>query len=180
MPVLLFDVEKLAAGTGGKALGELKKAFNRAGANVAQASVGAMKRTSGMSYTPVALMFVDSQNIELRITKTGDIFQVAVNGKIQPLKNHDDWRKAVGELAKILESGRSKFQAAQAKALTVIPKGIKSAAPKMMEALTAKASELDGDIADARTTIETLRAGLALDSAIHGEDDDLCAPSGAI
>ena len=166
MKPIVFEFAELA---GGKAEKKLAQVFSRAGANVVQSSVGPMKRTSGISFKDVLLTFADGQSVTLSVKQSGDIYKVNLNGKALPIKAQDDHYKAVKEMVAAMDAGRSKFQAALAKAKAALPKGIKSAAPKMETALKAKAADLDTAIANARGKVEELRKelgeGATLDSA---------------
>lgn len=155
--------------SGGKALKKLQQAFTRAGAPVVSVDVDPRtQRSSGVTYRVAHLTFADSQRISLMVKQSGDIFQVNLNGSVVPLKSQDDHKKAVAELVKMLDAGRAKFQAKLARVRAELPKGIRTAAPKMEVALQQQAQELDTKLADARQQAEALRAELgepALDDA---------------
>lgn len=154
---MVFDFQDLASG---KAEKKLAQTFSRAGANVVQSAVGALKRSSGVSFKDVSLTFADGQVVAMSIKQTGDIYAVKLNGKPLPVKAQDDHFKAIKEIVDAMNAGRTKFQAALAKAQAALPKGIKSAAPKMEVALQQKAADLDAAIADARAKVEELRKEL--------------------
>lgn len=156
----IFDFNELTAD--GRAAKRLAQYFGRAGANVAQAeSDGRVKRTAGVSYKELAYTFMDGQQVVLQIKQSGDIGGVKLNGKTVPIKNQDDQAKAVGELVKMMESGRAKFQMALAKKRAELPKGIKTAAPKMGEALKARVEVLDQQISEKQASIASLKEQLA-------------------
>lgn len=156
----IFNFDELSAD--GKAVQRMAKAFTRAGANVVQSECdGRIKRTLSVSYKELAFTFADGQQIVLQIKKTGDVGTVKLNGKAVPIKNQDDQSKAVAELVKLMEAGRDKFQAALAKKKVALPKGIKTAAPKMQEVLTARVAELDGQIEAKKASIASLEQQLA-------------------
>ena len=161
MKNLLFSFEDLSVKD--KAAKAAARYFSRAGANVVQQDVATtVRRSSGVSYREMALTFADSQQVVLRIKSTGDIFQVLLNGKILPLKNQDDHVQAIAEIAKAMDSGRSRFQKLLAKAKVRPPAGIRTAAPKMEQVLTEKRDALKAAIADVREQIEAIKgAGAA-------------------
>lgn len=177
MKNLVFSFEDMASGD--KASKKLAQLFGRAGAPVVQTAVDPkIKRSSGVSYREMALTFADGQTMTLSVKQSGDVYQVKINGKVQPLKNQDDHVQAVAELAKVLEAGRAKFQAAQAKTPAELPKGIRTAAPKMAVALKQQVDDLDAQIVEARQRVEELRKELgeetapALDAAGVAPDED--------
>lgn len=132
--------------------------FSRAGASVVQTDAsGSIRRSSGVSYRELALAFADSQQVVLRIKQTGDIFQVLLNGKVLPIRNQDDHSKAIAEVVKAMDSGRTAFQKKLARAKVKLPPSIKTAAPKMEQALAEKRDALRDAIADARQRLEELR-----------------------
>jgi hypothetical protein len=158
--VQIFNFDELSSD--GKAAQRMAKAFTRAGANVVQTeSDGRIKRTLSVSYKELAFTFADGQQITLQIKKTGDVGTVKLNGKAVPIKNQDDQNKAVAELVQLMEANRAKFQAALAKKKAALPKGIKTAAPKMQEVLTARVAELDTQIDEKKASIASLEQQLA-------------------
>ena len=109
MPIGTFGFEDLSSND--KALRTFTRAFGRLGANVVQTEVPQrIKRTAGISYKEVNLTFADSQTVTLCVKKTGDIFQVKLNGKALPIRNQDDQKKAVKEIVDAMDSGRAAFQ----------------------------------------------------------------------
>lgn len=163
----LISFDDLKAGA--RTLKKLVQAFTRAGSPVASTDIDPKtRRTSGVSYRQVQLSMTDNQVVLMMVKATGDVFQVKVNGAVMPLKNQSDQVKAVAEIVKALDAGRAKFQAKLARQKVALPKGITTAAPKMEERLTQIASDLDGQIEQAKGRVNELRAELGepvLDSA---------------
>lgn len=158
---------------GSKAVKKLVQAFTRAGANVATTDTdGRARRTAGITYRELSMTFVDNQKIVFAIKQSGDIFRVMINGSVVAIKNQDDQTKAVAELVQLLDAGRVKFQAKLARQKVALPKGIKTAAPKMEEKLRAESERLDQEIASAQARANELRAelGESLDSASDSTD----------
>lgn len=137
---LLFSFADLS--TKDKAVKALTRAFGRAGAEIVQTDISDTKRTAGISYKVITVTFADSQALALKIKTTGDIYEATLNGKPVPIKNQDDHTKAVGEIVAILNAGRSKFQAALAKAQAKLPPTIKTAAPRLEAVLDQKITDL--------------------------------------
>ena len=132
---LLFSFEDFS--NKDKAAKAVVKYFTRAGANAVQVDAsGAVRRTSGVSYRELVLTFADSQSVTLRIKQTGDIYQVLLNGKVLPIKAQDDHTAAIAEIVKAMDAGRSAFQKKLAAAQVKPPAGLKTAAPKMMAAVS--------------------------------------------
>ncbi|HEJ4320060.1 hypothetical protein PIGHUM_04489 [Pigmentiphaga humi] len=160
MKNLLFSFEDLS--TKDKAVKQAARYFSRAGANVVQQEViPTVKRTSGISYREMALTFADSQRVLLRIKQSGDIFQVVLNGKPLPIKSQDDHVKAIAEIVKAMDAGRSRFQKLMAAAKVRPPAGIRTAAPRMEQVLTEKRDALRSAIDDVRQQIASLRGAAA-------------------
>ena len=171
----IFDFNSIATGKPVKAI---QQAFARAGVPVISIDAdGKAKRTAGVSYKALTLTFADSQKVELAIKQSGDVYRVSLNGSVVPLKNPDDHAKAVGEIAKMLDAGRAKFQAKMARTKVDLPKGIKTAAPKMEQQLAAQIQELDTKIAERRATLEELKAAKpVMDAAQHEGDGEVDEP----
>lgn len=162
-----FDFGDQQAAT--KSLKKIGQLMQRAGQPVVSSSFDQkIKRTSGVSYREAMLTLASGQTITMRVTQTGDVFQVLLNGQIKPIKNAGDQIRAVGEIAKLAEANQAAFQKKQARVKTELPKGIKTAAPKMEVALQARVSELDAQIAERQQQVAELKTELGdevLDSA---------------
>lgn len=163
----LISFDDLKAGKA--ALKKLVQAFTRAGSPVASTDIDPKtKRTSGINYRQVQITMTDSQVVTLGVKTTGDIFEVKVNGSVLPIKAQDNQIKAVAEIVKALDAGRTKFQQKLARKKVALPTGITTAAPKMEQKLAQASAELDDQIATAKARVNELRAELGepvLDSA---------------
>ncbi|MFZ4504591.1 MAG: hypothetical protein ACOYM1_11640 [Methylovulum sp.] len=149
----IFSFEDLSVKD--KAARQVMQVLNRAGAAVVAQDVDTkIKRSSGISYREMTFGFADSQTIVLRIKQTGDIYQVLLNKKLLPIRHQDDQHKALLEIINALDANRAKYQLALIKASTKLPKSIKTAAPKMLEALTQKRDDLKAAIAVVQEEIE--------------------------
>lgn len=154
--VLIFDFFK--ASEKDKSITKAKRYFEQAGALVTSVDVDVkVKRVAGVSYREVHFGFADSQTISFGIKESGDVYQAKVNGKLFPLKHQDDHLKAVGELVAAMAKGRAKFQAALAKVKVTLPKGIRTAAPKMEVALREQIVAVDEAIVAAQTRLAELQ-----------------------
>lgn len=159
-----FDFGDQQAAT--QSLKKISQLMQRAGQPVVSSSFDQkLKRTSGVSYCEAMLTLASGQTITLRVTQTGDVFQVLLNGQVKPIKNAGDQIRAVGEIAKLAEANQAAFQKKQARVKTELPKGIKTAAPKMEVALQSRASELDAQIAERTQQVAELKAELGDDSS---------------
>ena len=139
--IVLFDFEN--AGASKRSEKQAVKYFSRAGVSVVSASVDqATKRTSGISYREMKLAMSDSQTVVFRVTLTGDIFQVRINGRVKPIMDQEDHVKAVAEIARALDAGRTAFQKRLARAKTKLPPSARTAAPRMEVALEQKRDAL--------------------------------------
>lgn len=154
---LLFSFDDLSVKD--KAVKAVAQAFQRTGAPVASVEVDPkLRRASGITYRELVLIFADSQTVTLRVKQSGDIYQVVVNQKVLPITNQDDHLKAVGEVVRILERGRTAFQKKLANTKVALPSQLTTAVPKIEVQLTQRRDELKVLVADARTELETLRA----------------------
>lgn len=137
----------------------ISAAFKKAGAGVVQAEVAqGIKRTSGITYREMLLTFADSQTVALMVKQTGDIYQIKLNGKIMPIKNQEDHQEAAKEISLKMDAGRSAFQKKLASTKTELPKGIRTAAPKLEQVLSEKNTQLDEDISKVKREILELEA----------------------
>ena len=141
MQNLIFSFEDLSDKD--KALRQIQRTFVRLGENVVQTDIPSQtKRRAGISYKEVTLTFADGQSVTFGVKKTGDIFQVKLNGKQMPIRNQDDQKKALEEIASAMDKGRAAFQKRQALIKVEPPKNIRTAAPKMQEVLANRKAEL--------------------------------------
>lgn len=142
---IAFNFDELATDKAAKKVAQL---FSRAGSAVAQTTADPrIRRTAGVTYREMNFLHTDGQTTTIRIKSTGDVSQVLINGSLQPIKNQDNAPLAVAEISKALEANRAKFQAKQAKVRAELPKGLKTAAPKIEVALKTRVDELDSEIA---------------------------------
>jgi len=157
MANLLFSFEELSAKD--KAAREAVKHFKKAGAAVAQVDVNSsIRKTSGISYRELHLVFNDSQTIALRIKETGDIFQVLLNKKALPIRNQDEHAKAIKEMVSAMDRGRVAFQKKLARKKVKLPSGVKTAVPKMEVALQKRRDELASQVGAAKARLTELNA----------------------
>lgn len=167
---LLFSFDDLAnEAKAKKARDAIIKEFTRAGITAINedgaaisADMSKVKRTSGVSYREISITFVDSQKVVFRIKAPGDIYQVTVNGKLIPIHNQDDHKKAIAELIGVMDKDRSRVQKALLKTKVELPKTIRTAAPKMIEALTQQRDGLKEAIATVAGETEKLKALMAV------------------
>lgn len=111
-------------------------------------------------YREALLTLASGQTVTLRIAESGMVYQVLVDSQLKPLKNQDDMIKAIGEIAALVDANQGKFQAALARKKVDMPKGIKTAAPRLEQVLTARNAELDAQIAEKQQQVEVLKAEL--------------------
>jgi hypothetical protein len=163
----IFTFEDLATEKGAiKALDVITRIFTRAGIGVIPddalaASMTKVKRTSGVTYREITVNFIDSQKVVFRIKSPGDIYQVTVNGKLIPIRNQDDHKKAIAEIIAVMDKDRSRVQKALLKTKVELPKTIRTAAPKMIEVLTQKRDGLKEAIATVVEETNKLNALMA-------------------
>jgi len=154
---ILVDYEGLATNAT-TAMRKVTQLLLRAGLQVVEASCdGKTRRVASQSYREVQLTFVDSQTLTLKVKATGDVYEVLINGKKVPVSGQDDPAKAVAELAKMLDTGRAKFQKRLAALQMKLPPGAKTAAPKLREVLIEQIAEVDTQINAATEELAALQ-----------------------
>jgi hypothetical protein len=142
---------------------ELSKIFAQAGTPVVDVAIDEkIKRVAGVSTRNITLTFADSQTITLSVKQSGDIYEVKVNNKVLPIKHQDNHKKAVIEMINALDAGRTKFQAALARTVVTLPKSVKTAAPKMVDALKAELAEKQAAIEAADVRLAEIQSEIDL------------------
>lgn len=169
---MIFSFEDLDNGTAAK---KIKEFFAHAGADAIEVNVDArLRRTSGVSYRTVSIVFADGQTVGLAVKQTGDVYQATLNGKAVPIRAQESEADAALELVKLMDAGRSKFQAALARTKTVMPASIKTPVPKQEVLLKQQHDDLDRAIEAAHEEIAGLNKQLAdlpvLDGAGYNDD----------
>lgn len=155
-----------------KSLKKISQIMQRAGQPVVSTSFDPKaKRTSGVTYREAMLTLASGQTVTMRVTQTGDVFQVLLNGQVKPIQNASDQIRAVGEIAKLAESSQAAFQKKQARVKTELPKSVKTAAPKMEVALQSRVSELDAQIAERTQQVSEMQAELGDSETLDSTGD---------
>lgn len=141
MKTITFDFENPSARA--RSIREVSKEFAKVGAQVITSEVDAQTtRRAGITFRNLNLTFADGQTVTLGVKATGDVFEVRINGKVTPLRQQDDHRKAILEIATKMEIGRAKFQAALARVRVPLPPSIRTSRTTMLAVKTAKRDEL--------------------------------------
>ncbi len=161
---LLFSFDDLTDKN--KVVQSVKKQFESLNLPVSSVDVPQrIKRTAGISYREVSMTFVDSQIVTLRIKKTGDIFEVRLNGKAIPIRNQDDQKKGLKEIAEAVIKNQSAFQRKLARIAVKVPtKGMRSTV-SVVEQQASKIDELKAAIAEYQKKTEELRVQRDADKA---------------
>jgi len=141
---LTFDFDNLP-----KELKKLQSRFEKSGLVVTDTVADEKsKRMSGFQTKAMTVFFSDGQKVELRVKKSGDVFQVKLNSTIIPVRNVNDLDKAVAEIAlkvdgnspKWLKAQRRKQQAQKVDSSDIKPRPISRKAK--IEAMQASITEL--------------------------------------
>lgn len=144
-----------------KALKKVSTIMIRAGQPVVSSEFSdKARRVAGVTYREASLTVASGQVVVLRVNATGDIFQVLLNGSVQPMKNQTDSDKAVIEIAGLLEGGQVAFQKAQARKAIALPKGMSTPAPKQAVVYAERVAQLDTQIAERQATVADLQQQL--------------------
>lgn len=139
--------------------GKAKTAFKNAGYAVASMDVESkIKTTVGVKYRRIFFAFHDSQQVEIWVKESGDVFKVKINNREFPVAEQDDHKKSVKEIAKALESGSTAFQKKLAKARIAVPAARKSSAANTLKFLEQKNLDLDDAIGSTEAEIERYKA----------------------
>ncbi|HEX8590623.1 hypothetical protein [Pseudomonas sp.] len=140
-----------------KSLKRIAALMGRAGQPVVQTAFNdKLRRTSGVTYREAMLTLASGQAVTLRVSQSGDIAQVLLNGSLVPIHQQTDPNKAIGEIASIAEANQGKFQKAQARIKAELPAGIRTTAPRMVDALKERVVYLDKEIAERQETVQEL------------------------
>jgi len=178
MAELLFDFDNPADAK--RSLKRVSQAMLRAGQPVVSSDFDAkVKRTAGVSYRQAMLTLASGQTVGLMIKLTGDVYRVLLNGAVLPIKNQDGL-KAIAEIAAAAERNQAKFQKAQARKLAALPKSIRTAAPRMEQALQARLAELDAQLTERTAERDALKAELGEQALDSVDDADLLEDEEAI
>jgi hypothetical protein len=142
MKTILFKFESMGAGND-KALRDISKLFDRAGAQVVGSEVAkTLTKRAGVSFRNVDLTFADGQTVTLGVKETGDVFEVKINGSVVPLRNQDDHAKTVAEIASLLDRRRVAFQRAMTRVKVPIPPSARVSRTTLLAAKTEKRDAL--------------------------------------
>lgn len=145
-----------------KSVKESVRLFGRAGAQVVTSEVDkATSKRSGVAFRNFNLTFADGQTVTLAIKATGDVFEVRVNGKVTPMRNQDDHKAAIEEIAAKMDQGRAAFQKALAKIKTPLPPGIKASRTSIVAALTDRRDALKTEVEAKRQVLSDLTEAAA-------------------
>lgn len=138
MKTLLFNFSAMGAGND-KAIKDITRLFDRAGAQVVSSEVGkTLTKRAGVAFRTVDFTFADGQTVTLAVKETGDVFEVKVNGKVQPLRQQDDHAKTIAEIGALLDRKRAAFQKALAMIKTPVPPRLRATRTTIMAAKVAK------------------------------------------
>ncbi len=163
-----------------QALKKVSQLLGRAGQAVVTTEFSAKpRRASDTTYREALLTLASGQTITLRVNGTGDIYQVALNGSVKPLKEHNDTEKAVAEIAAMAEKNQGAFQKAQARKAVALPKGMSTPKPKQFDVLTQQVADLDAKIDERKATIADLKAKLAAGAMTDAVPSELADNSAA-
>jgi hypothetical protein len=160
MKTLIFQFENPSDKD--KSVKEAVRLFGRAGAQVVTSEVDkATSKRSGVAFRNFNLTFADGQTVALAIKSTGDVFEVRINGKVTPMRNQDDHKLAIEEVAAKMDQGRAAFQKALAKIKTPLPPGIKASRTTIVTTLTGRRDALLTEVQDKRQKLSDLTEAAA-------------------
>ena len=162
MKSILFKFESMGAGND-KALRDISKLFDRAGAQVVSSEVAkTLTKRAGVFFRNVDLTFADGQRVTLGVKETGDVFEVKINGSVVPLRNQDDHAKTVAEIASLLDRRRVAFQRAMTRVQVLIPPSARVSRTTLLAAKTEKRDALKEAVSLAEQGLAELNGAAAV------------------
>jgi hypothetical protein len=142
-----------------KSIKEAVRLFAQAGAPVVSTDIDkATSKRAGVTFRGVHLTMADGQTVTLNIKETGDVFEVRINTKPVPVRNQDDHKAAIAEVAARLESGRAAFQKALSKVKTAVPPSLRVSRAKSLDSLVAKRDALKEEVSTLEQRLQDLKA----------------------
>lgn len=167
MKTILFDFDKMAGNGSAQARYKIARAFARY--NVPTATEGEkgggsraveidtkIRRVADIAFREVLVMMKDGQRVILRVKRSGDIYQVLVNGKVLPIKSQTDQGAAIREIADALNAGRAQFQKRLSAVRVPVKRGLLVTTRMQVRQLKAKIAGLDVMIEDAQQELADL------------------------
>ena len=149
----LFDYN-VTASEEDKAVKAVTKEFAKHGITVVATGVEPPRRTSGVSYREFFFSFSDNQSARFSVTRSGDVFEVKVNGRLLPIKNQEDHGKAILEVVNKLDSGRKNWQ----RKMDKIKLARKEAANSISTSRTARFKLLEEQAAEYRSMLSMMQS----------------------
>lgn len=141
MKPILFNFDAMSGGKD-KALRDISRLFEKAGAPVVSSSVDdKVTRRAGVAFRNVNLTFADGQTVTFGVKETGDIFEVRINNSVVPLREQDNPTKSIAEIALLLDKRRAAFQRAMARVKVPLPPSVRVNRKTLMD---AKVNKRDG------------------------------------
>lgn len=158
MKTILFKFEAIGAAND-KAIREITRLFERAGAQAVSSDVGAgTTKRAGVEFRSVNFTFADGQRVTLAVKETGDVFEVKVNSSVVPLRNQDDHAKAIVEIAAVMDRKRAAFQRALARVKVPIPPSARVSRTTLLAKKTERRDALKAEVAAAEKELAQLQA----------------------
>lgn len=146
---------------------DLEKAV---GQKVAITTVAKVKRTSGVSTTPITFVFDGGQSLEIFVRSQGDVIKATLNGKVfaivGDLNNSfdDHYKIAIDTISEKITSGQKAFEANLAKEKITPPKSKnsspKNSVSKQLQVLAEQEKQLDEEIKKRQAVHDDLRQKL--------------------
>lgn len=146
---------------------DLEKAV---GQKVAITTVAKVKRTSGVSTTPITFVFDGGQSLEIFVRSQGDVIKATLNGKVfaivGDLNNSfdDHYKIAIETISEKITSGQKTFEANLTKEKITPPKSTnsspKSSVSKQLQVLGKQEKQLDEEIKKRQAVHDDLRQKL--------------------
>lgn len=141
-----------------KGLAGVRREFEKAGASVIDIEASnKSRRMSGYATKSATIYFEDGQSLTLRIKGDGDVFQVKLNSRVVPIANVDSMKKAVGEMARYVESNAPAWKKAQRRKQQRAKVNKKDLKAKPMPR-AKKIEALDEEVTTLRSTLAELEA----------------------
>ena len=184
---ILFDFDTMASGGAQRAKYDIARAFARYNAPVATEGMpggggrsveidAKVRKTADIEYREVVVLMKDGQRVIFRVKRSGDIYQVLVNGIAVPITEQHDQTAAIREIVDHLNARRKQFQKRLAAVRVPMKRGSGITTKMQIKQLAAKEAGLVVMIEDARAELaeitkesDPVAAAQTMDSAAAEE-----------
>jgi|GEM_PF-757577 len=160
-------------------LKKVSQAFKRNGLEVLDLAANNRKiNRNGMQTKKAVFVLAGGQVVELRINDTGDIYQVALNNKVSPFKEHKKIAYLIKDISNFVKKNQSAFDKSLLKKITAATRkeakqtqsGLSSTAGERVEKAKDLLTQLKERVEGLRKLVSTLQDDVSqLEADIEAE-----------